>query len=490
MPSAALLACLLAGFAANPALPATVVGIHGYQFTLNGVPTYTAAAGFPAADPNLAGTLLNVRAVQAIFDDANYPRQGSRVHPYQSNTLGDIFWDYPDGSWDPERNVREFLAALPDWRRAGVLAFTVNLQGGGPPDGNYGERISLQPHWNSGFDPHGNLKPAYAERLRRVIAEADRLGMVAIVGFFYFGSNERIEITPDDRYVREAIRQGCAFLKQLPHRNVLIEINNETNATSYKHRILQPEGSLDAVLLAQQTVNREIPVSMSWSGGIMPRGSRGDAALRAVDYVMFHTNGKTPEGVHETIHAMRAWTGHDRPVIINEDGVSTFNLEAAVQEHVSWGYYDNGWGDYRDGFQCPPVNWRISSPVKWLFFEQVARLTGSPAPPKPDYQSNETPEIEVFGLKPGQVLKDKAWVEAIVRDRHPRWPIKRVEFFLDAKPYSYRLSAPYWLNGQEWWDLVGVPAGRHVLRVVAYDMRGPRFAEACSMVEVPFSIEK
>jgi hypothetical protein len=120
----------------------------------------------------------------------------------------------------------------------------------------------------------------------------------------------------------------------------------------------------------------------------------------------------------------------------------------------------------------------------------VARLTGSPAPPKPDYQSSETPEIEVFGLKPGQALKDKAWIEAIVRDRHPRWPIKRVEFFLDAKPYSYRLSAPYWLNGQEWWDLVGVPAGRHVLRVVAYDMRGPRFAEACSMVEVPFSIEK
>ena len=96
------------------------------------------------------------------------------------------------------------------------MAFTVNLQGGGPPDGNYGEKITLQPHNNSGFDEHGNLKPAYAGRLRRLIAEADRLGMVAIVGFFYFGSNERIEITPDDRYVKEAIRQGCRFLKELP----------------------------------------------------------------------------------------------------------------------------------------------------------------------------------------------------------------------------------------------------------------------------------
>ena len=100
--------------------------------------------------------------------------------------------------------------------------------------------------------------------------------------------------------------------------------------------------------------------------------------MRAVDYVMFHTNGQTPEEVHQSIQAMRRWLGYDRPVIINEDGVSTFNLHAAVQEHVGWGYYDNGLSNYRDGFQAPPVNWRINTPVKWQFFEQVARLTGSP----------------------------------------------------------------------------------------------------------------
>jgi hypothetical protein len=469
---------------------ATVVGIRGSQFTINGAPTYTPESGFRTANSNLAGTLLNVRAVQAIFDDANYPAGGSRANPYQSNTMGAIFWDYPDGPWDPERNLREFLAALPDWRRSGLLAFTVNLQGGGPPDGNYGEKISKQPHWNSGFDPQGNLKAPYADRLRRVIEEADRLGMVVIVGFFYQGSNERIEITPDDRYVKEAIRQGCRFLKGLPNRNILIEINNETNPRGYKHHILQPDGAYDAVVLAQQTVERQIPVSMSWSGGIMPRGSRGDAALRAVDYVMFHTNGKTPEEVHEMIQAMHRWTGYERPTIINEDGVSTFNLHAAVQEHVGWGYYDNGLNNYRDGFQALPTNWKINTPVKWLFFEQVARLTGSAIPPKPDFTGGDTPEIEVFGLKPGQVLKEPSWIEAIVTDRHPRWPIKRVEFFIDAKPYSYRKNAPYLLNNQEWWDMVDVPAGNHVLRVVAYDMRGPRFTELCSMVEIPFTIEK
>jgi hypothetical protein len=467
----------------------TTVGIHGSQFTINGNPAYTAASGFPFADPNLQGTLLNVRAVQAIFDDANYPNEGSRAHPYASNTMGQVFWDYPDGPWDPERNLHEFLAALPDWRRAGILAFTVNLQGGGPPDGNYGEKGTLQPHLNSGFDPQGNLKPDYAGRLRRVIEEADKSGMVVIVGFFYQGSNERIQADPEDRYANEAVRQASLFLKNLPHRNILIEIANETNP-SYKHPIMQPDGILNAVLLAQQTVEHQIPVSMSWVGGVLRRGSRGDLAMRAVDYVLFHTNGQSPESVHESIRAMRQWAGYDRPVLINEDGVSTFNLQAAVQEHVGWGYYDNGLGNYRDGFQDPAIDWKIGSNAKWLFFEQVARLTGSPAPARPTYEDATLPKIKVLGLEPGQVLKGANWVEAIVTDNDPRWPIKRVEFFIDDKPYSYRTNAPYFLGGQEWWDAMDVSTGPHTLRVVAYDMRGPRFTETCSILEIPFSIER
>ncbi|MBI4873059.1 MAG: hypothetical protein HY822_00350, partial [Acidobacteria bacterium] len=142
----------------------TVVGIRGPYFTLNGRLTYTAEAGFPKANPNLTGTLLNVRAVQAIFDDANYPQGGSRARPYTSNTMGPVSFEYPGGKWDPERNTDELVAALPDWRRCGLLAFTINLQGGGPTDGNYGESGPTQPHVNSSFDEEGNLKPAYARR--------------------------------------------------------------------------------------------------------------------------------------------------------------------------------------------------------------------------------------------------------------------------------------------------------------------------------------
>jgi hypothetical protein len=54
--------------------------------------------------------------VQGIFDDLN-PKTRS-------------LWDYRDGPWDAERNTREFVAAMPEWRDHGLLSLTINLQGG------------------------------------------------------------------------------------------------------------------------------------------------------------------------------------------------------------------------------------------------------------------------------------------------------------------------------------------------------------------------
>jgi hypothetical protein len=102
--------------------------------------------------------------------------------------------------------------------------------------------------------------------LGRVIDEADKLGMVVIVGFFYQGSEQRVDLAPGDAYVREAVRQAAAFLKDLPSRNVLIEIANEVSPTMYTHPSLQADGIVELVKIAQNTVARQIPVSFSWVG--------------------------------------------------------------------------------------------------------------------------------------------------------------------------------------------------------------------------------
>jgi hypothetical protein len=78
--------------------------------------------------------------VQATFDDAN-PETRSR-------------WAHPDtGAWDAERNVREFLEALPVYREHGLLVVTVNFQGGRPEQHN----TANQPWINTALTTNGEL---------------------------------------------------------------------------------------------------------------------------------------------------------------------------------------------------------------------------------------------------------------------------------------------------------------------------------------------
>jgi len=48
----------------------------------------------------------------------------------------------------------------------------------------------------------------------------------------------------------------------------------------------------------------------------------------------------------------------------------------AYQEGGSWGYYDQGQSNYRDGFQSPPTNWAINTGRKKAFFNKVAEIVG------------------------------------------------------------------------------------------------------------------
>src|SRR6185295_870035 len=103
---------LLSFLAVTMPLLATDVTIRGDQFFINGKPTYP---GRTWKGHRIEGLLFNSRMVQGIFDDLN------------PETVGR--WAYPDTKkWDPDRNTREFIAAMPIWQSYGLLAFTLNLQ--------------------------------------------------------------------------------------------------------------------------------------------------------------------------------------------------------------------------------------------------------------------------------------------------------------------------------------------------------------------------
>ncbi len=221
----------------------TVVTIEGEAIHINGQPTYP---GRYWEGHKIEGLLFNSRMVQGIFDDLN-PSTRAQFH-------------YPDtDTWDPERNTNEFVAAMPAWRDHGVLGFTINMQGGSPI--GYGNR-----EWrNSAFEANGELRPAYMARLKRILDRADELGMVPIVGYFYFGQDQYLK---DEAAVLNATDKATNWLLEQGYRNVLVEINNECNVR-YDHPVLQPDNvhRLIQRVQAQSRDGHRLLVSTSYGGG-------------------------------------------------------------------------------------------------------------------------------------------------------------------------------------------------------------------------------
>ena len=276
--------------AATPALlPAatgkTEVSIRGDQFLIDGKPTYP---GREYKGMKIEGLLMNSRVVQGIFDDLNPETRGR--------------WAYPDtGKWDPERNTREFIAAMPEWRRHGLLGFTLNLQGGSPE--GYSK---AQPWETSGIDPDGNLRPAWMKRLAAILDRANELGMVAIVGCFYFGQDQRVR---DEAAVKRAVVNVAEWLLQRDYRNVLLEIDNETDVKAYDHEILKPGRVHELIGMAKEVKRkgRRLLVGTSFGGGSPATPN----VVRSSDFLLLHGNGAdNPDRIRKMIQTSRSAEGY------------------------------------------------------------------------------------------------------------------------------------------------------------------------------------
>jgi hypothetical protein len=337
----------------------TAVSIRGEDFLINGTPTLE---GRTWRGHDVEGLLPNSRMVQGIFDDLN-PETAKR-------------WAYPDtGKWDAGRNTREFVAAMKEWRDHGLLAFTLNLQGGSPL--GYSKD---QPWQNSAFDENGALRDAYVVRLKVILDEADRLGMAVILGYFYFGQDERLKdeaavIRATDAATDWIVKQGC--------RHVLIEINNECDVR-YDHAILKPERVhelIDRVKRRSAEAGRPLLASTSYGGGTLP----GPNVVKAADFLLLHGNGvQGPEAIRSMVERTRKIEGYRRqPIVFNEDDHFDFDKEinhftAATAAGASWGYFDFRMKDegFAEGFQSVPVDWSIGSERKKGFFRLVAEMSG------------------------------------------------------------------------------------------------------------------
>ncbi len=337
----------------------TTISIQGEQFLINDHPTY---AGRRWNGKRVEGLLMNSRMVQGIFDDLNPETRDQ--------------WAYPDtGLWDPQRNTQEFIDHMPQWQAHGLLAFTINLQGGSPQ--GYSKQ---QPWLNSAITAEGELREDYMRRLERILDRADELGMVVILGIFYFGQEQ---ILADEAAVIRAVDHTLDWLFAHDYRHVLIEINNECNV-KYQQPVLMPDRVHELIQYAQARSQdgRRYLVSTSYGGGFIPLPN----VVNAADFLLIHGNGVSdPARIAAMLRETRAVEGYrPMPIVFNEDDHFGFdqpqnNMLAAIADYASWGFFDYRMAGepYTEGYQSVPVDWGINSDRKRGFFNLLKEVTGA-----------------------------------------------------------------------------------------------------------------
>jgi hypothetical protein len=298
--------------------------------------------------------------VQGIFDDLN-PETISK-------------WAYPDTKiWDADRNNKEFIKNMKSWKKNGLLSFTINMQGGSPQ--GYSQS---QPWNNSAYSEDGIPRIEYLARLEKILDRADKLGMVPIVGFFYFGQDERLK---NEAAVKNAVNRMTEWLMLKGYRNILIEINNECNV-KYDHDILKPERvhELIEMVKAKEDDGFRFYTGTSYGGGFIPLPN----VVKSSDFILIHGNGVSdPARITEMVRKTRLVEGYTpKPILFNEDDHFNFDKEdnnfiSAIKSYASWGFFDFRMKDesYEDGYQSVPVDWGINSERKKQFFNLLKEIT-------------------------------------------------------------------------------------------------------------------
>ncbi len=269
---------------------ATRVAIAGGRWQINGAMTHPGTRA--------EGLLMNVRMVNATFEDRNRP------------------------DFDAEANTYRFISRIPEYAAQGVNAFTLCLQGGMP---GYEGAI------NSAFEGDGSLRPGYLQRIERVIDACDRHGVVVILGLYY---QRQFKLLRDEAVVRAGVVNAARWVRERGYQNVLLEIANEYPHQGFVHPLLRdPKGQAALIRLAKETAPGLLVSASGYGNGAMDK-----EVADAADFLLPHCNSMKVGQIAPQVEALKRF---GKPVVVNEDdrigAEAVAAMRACVESGVSYG---------------------------------------------------------------------------------------------------------------------------------------------------------
>ena len=388
----------------------TKLQICNTKFLINGELTYSE---YPDCPEENRGLLMNARFIQGIFDDK---ADASRFERFGRH-------------FDPEENTASLIAALPEWYAHGLRAFTVGFQGGGPCF----TMADLQSIDNNPFSEDGmHIDRRYLDRMHRIIEAADELGMVVIVSCFY---GHQVRFLRDDIAVMEAVKSVSNWLRDQGYTNVILEIANEHNIDPYKvHPILYDEKGIVELLHIARRESAGILVGCSSTNSYFP-----EKIARESDVILIHGNNMPRQDFYNYIQLVKK-IKPERPIVCNEDSQALGNMWVALNEGISWGYYNNMTK------QEPPVAWQITEGEDRFYAMRMRESFGIGG-------NTLQPEEQFYlqGLKADETCDGKRWIR--LASMYPE-TIKKVIFKRNGVYFATAYDDPFtihyivnWLQG-------------------------------------------
>ncbi|MDQ3625149.1 MAG: beta-lactamase family protein, partial [Verrucomicrobiota bacterium] len=248
------------------------------------------------------GLLLNVRMVNATFEDAN-----EQTRPKD---------------FDADANTDAFIARIPEYVAQGVRAFTLCLQGGS---------CGYEGAVNSAFEPGGSLRESYLRRVARVIEACDRHGAAVILGLYYQRQSKMLR---DEAAVRAGVVNAARWIQAGGFQNVLLEVANEYPHKGFAHPVIRDaKGQASLIRLAKETAPGLLVTASGYGDGLIH-----PEVAEAADFLAPHWNGTKVELIPTRVAALERF---GKAIVVNEDakvgerGVAA--LKASVTSGASWG---------------------------------------------------------------------------------------------------------------------------------------------------------
>lgn len=288
--------------------------------------TYTG----PEYRPEAQGKLMNLRIAQGLFQD---------------QYLAEV-------PFDPMANTKRLIAALDTYKRDGILAITVSLQGG---DMHYNKSRIIKRRSSaelgpskgalvSAFYPDGQLKRGWMDRLLLLQQALNQRNMVLNVTYFYVSQATILE---NSYAIDNAVRNMTDWLIGHNCRNVMIEIANEYDTFDSTPYIKTDMPHLIQIA-REQFVKKKAAFRLPISASVL-EWKNPEILWQNADLATIHGNFRTPEQKGKEVAKLSADRKIPGPIFMDEDDngleptpqhlvKELAACDAVFQAGGSWGY--------------------------------------------------------------------------------------------------------------------------------------------------------